>query len=253
MDKKGFSYAQAKFLPRNYEFAPVTLSNCRVVSDREAQELAGMPQLKNTLQLLQRYDYIIRGMVLELTGWILRDKYEHELVTKTVELPLTWWDMFRDKYFPLWWLKWRPSRTATKTFTFEQQIRVCPHANVAWPDKRHLDFLTFENENPFVTINQTTPECLVHHVPMVLCFYSRGPGDPPGNGWTCRECTKEREGEATGKNGTDTNGDGDCMYCGPSLRHPPKESKEQEKLCPTCGVKESEPHADPRCYVRERR
>jgi len=213
MSKEDFPHAQAEFLPRNYEFAPVTLSTLRVVSDREAQELAGVPQLRNTLQLLQHYDYILRGMVLELTGWILRDKHEHEPVTKNLEVPATWWSMLVKDHFPKWWKDRWPPKSRTETFTFEQQIRVCPHANVTWPDRRHLDFLTFENENPPVTINQTTPECLLHHVPMVLHFYSRGPGDPPGNGWTCRECTKERE-----------------------------------EPCPMCGTDEPEPHADPRCY-----
>jgi hypothetical protein len=222
MPKEGPLHIQAKSV-KGYEFAPVILSTLKVV--KEAEELDKLPQLRNTLQLLQRYDHTLRGMVLELTGWILRDKHEHETVLKDLEVPKTWWDMLVRDHFPKWWKDRWPPKSRTEHFAFEQQIRVCPHADCSWPDRRHLDFLTFENENSSVTASQATQECLVHHIPMVLCFYNRGPGDPPGNGWACPECIKEREAEGAGKAGTpgtcpcgkEYDGDGNCAACGPLL------------------------------------
>lgn len=38
---------------------------------------------------------------------------------------------------------------------------------------------------------QMPPRCFKHDKLMVLGFYDR-PGSPPGNGWTCQQCTNER-------------------------------------------------------------
>ena len=140
---------------KRYTFKRLDLSSRRVMTEafmeedkdsRLTHELDRCPQLRTTLDLYSHYSKYLRGMVLDLTGWILRDSHEHELVTKEAQVPATWWDMLvRDK-FPLWWKKRWPIKTKVQYFTFEQQVRVCPHADIAWPDPAHLDFITFEME-----------------------------------------------------------------------------------------------------------
>ena len=39
--------------------------------------------------------------------------------------------------------------------------------------------------------NTEPPVCEKHAEKMILCFYDR-PGSPPGNGWSCQSCAKER-------------------------------------------------------------
>jgi hypothetical protein len=42
--------------------------------------------------------------------------------------------------------------------------------------------------------NSQPPVCNRHERQMVLCFWYR-PGGPMGNGWSCPDCSKEREAD----------------------------------------------------------
>ena len=44
--------------------------------------------------------------------------------------------------------------------------------------------------------NYAPPRCSRHNEQMIISFYDR-PGSPPGNGWVCQSCIKERTAEAT--------------------------------------------------------
>ena len=186
---------------KGYQFERHNLSVSRILSEGYIkEELSKVPGLGNTLGLTVRDSYIsnlAKHMVLELTGWILRDKHEHEVVHKseeiTINVPETWWDMLKQDHFPKWWLKLWPVRTVGLSkkayFEYEQQIRVCPHANVAWPDDRHLGFLTFEPVLPREAGGFTG-------------VWGPNPTDSVVN---CPSCGV----------GRDTDGDGDCALCGP--------------------------------------
>ena len=138
-----------------YNFRKFPICTQRVVDDSLLKalgvELDQVPQLRDTLRLSGRADRLLGAMVLQLTGWILRDSHEHELVSKEAEVgvdaPATWWDMLVEDHFPEWWKARWPVRhkriTRTVWARYEQQVRVCPHSDIAWPDERHLDFLTW--------------------------------------------------------------------------------------------------------------
>jgi len=53
---------------------------------RAARELAMVPGLRNSLELYRDYSYVLGKMVLRLTGWVLRDEHQHEVVTKTMAI-----------------------------------------------------------------------------------------------------------------------------------------------------------------------
>ena len=196
---------------KQYQFERMNLSVSRILTDGTIkEELDRVPGLRNTLRLDIRDSYtfsLAKHLVLELTGWILRDKHEHELVYKseeiTINVPLTWWDMLKQEHFPEGWLKRWPVKTVGLSkkvhFQYEQQVRVCPHANVAWPDERHLHFLTFE----------TTPLAGVPEVTK---------GKSADSGVMCPSCGV----------GQDTDGDGGCALCGP-LRRKMKEPERPAK------------------------
>lgn len=158
-----------------------------IPQDRVSEELGRVPQLRSTLRASADLDYILRGMILRLTGWILRDKHKH-MVTKTmsISVPINWWEMLKRDHLPKWWNDRWPvvNHTLTKEFTFEEEVRVCPHADVAWQDPQHIRFLEFHNDPP-------------RDKPGVLCP-------------TCGV-------------GQDTDGDGNCAFCGPKYRKLKKE------------------------------
>jgi 8-oxo-dGTP diphosphatase len=66
--------------------------------------------------------------------------------TMAIKVPASWWQMLKRDCLPAWLTRRFPVRTrdVTETFSFEQQVRVCPHSDVAFSDPRHMGFLTFE-------------------------------------------------------------------------------------------------------------
>jgi hypothetical protein len=198
---------------KKYWFERFPLSASRVFSEGYLkEELGKIPGFRNTMKLEARERYVMdtaRHLVLELTGWILRDKHEHEIVYKseeiTIDVPATWWDMLKQDNFPESWLKRWPVKTVGLSkkahFEYEQQIRVCPHANVAWPDERHLNFLTFKTPSLRETGGFTG-------------VWGPGPKDPD---IYCPSCGV----------GLDTDGDGNCVLCGPPRKR--KKSDDSER------------------------
>ena len=114
---------------------------------RAREELGMLPCLRNSLELRREYSYILGRMVLRLTGWVLRDEEQHEVVSKTmaIKVPASWWQMLKRDCLPAWLTRKFPVRTrdVTEAFSFEQQVRLCPHADVAFSDPEHIEFLTF--------------------------------------------------------------------------------------------------------------
>ena len=232
---------------REYIFERLNLMTQRVLSNSVCQEMeayrGSIPGLINTLELRSNYDYLLRGMLVELTGWIIRDKHEHEVVTKNMEVPATWWDMLKSDHFPGWLLRYYPAKTKTITMAYEREIRVCPHANVAWPNGKHLEFLCFE-DNDLPSYATTGPllgytgssekekgKAVITNEPLEAWRkkFTKTEGRPPNSSeeyrwqvWEDLEMDAARmsrvksEGVPCGCGlGTDTNGDGDCVVCGP--------------------------------------
>ena len=87
-----------------------------------------------------RVDEMIRAMVVEM--WTEMDRTIAEVVTLEVKVPSTWWQHFKEKYFPLWLAKWYP---VVYTYRSEsvQRYNLCPH-NETGPRKgpnKHIAFL----------------------------------------------------------------------------------------------------------------
>jgi hypothetical protein len=59
-------------------------------------------------------------------------------------------------------------------------------ADIAAQLKQQMEINVKLDGIPFV------PHCLWHSEAMAINFYDR-PGSPPGNGWVCRSCMRERQ------------------------------------------------------------
>ena len=83
-------------------------------------------------------------MVYQLQVWLLKDSHKHmEQVTIKME-PINWWQMMKEG-FPEWFKRRWPVKLRERVYLVETQIRVCPHADIAWDDSKHINFLTYED------------------------------------------------------------------------------------------------------------
>ena len=100
-------------------------------------------------------DRFCEGMVYTLRVYLAGNtKSDVKMVENTVAgdpVPTSWWQMLKRDHAPEWFKKRWPVVTSIKHYTVMQEVsysetRVCPHADVAWPDNSHLHFLTYEDK-----------------------------------------------------------------------------------------------------------
>ena len=85
------------------------------------------------------FDLVIDCLVMQLTAYVARG--EHEQIG-FIQIPSTWFEHFKEAHFPAWALKrWS---VVYRDIPYTKTIRICPHANVAWGDCRHIEFLSRE-------------------------------------------------------------------------------------------------------------
>lgn len=88
-----------------------------------------------------KHDY--EKIYLGIRAWLLKGEHV-EIETVSIETDKTWRDMFKRQYFPGWLLKRFPPETRVVTKDVERKIYICPHADIPFKDRRHLDFITYD-------------------------------------------------------------------------------------------------------------
>ena len=130
-----------------YFFEPVvkttSLERYRVNTEAVFRE---MPFVRNSLQV-----DIERGIkecwhecVLKLGAFLLKST-QKRMGTGSYTVPATWWQHLKESHFPAWLLRRFPVKHTQHTYAYETEIRLCPHADIAWPGGQHIDFMTYED------------------------------------------------------------------------------------------------------------
>jgi hypothetical protein len=83
---------------------------------------------------------LVDQMALDMHYFVL------EMPTKTTKyterrFPQDWWQAFRQRWFPEWWLRRWPVKEYSLYLATVCEYNVCPHLSHD-PQKRHLTFLT---------------------------------------------------------------------------------------------------------------
>ena len=96
-------------------------------------------------------DQMAHAVVCDIRGFVLKMAEQKELKrTKTAEqsviYPRDWWQAFRQRWAPKWWLDRYPVQMTTVTIATQTDVvekhetRICPHTRV--PDNRpHFHYL----------------------------------------------------------------------------------------------------------------
>jgi len=87
----------------------------------------------------------VRSSLLKLKTYLLKRAHK-QIGVGSYRFPATWWEHLKKTHFPAWLLARFPVKYALVAYEYETEIRLCPHANIAWPDGAcHLDFLTYND------------------------------------------------------------------------------------------------------------
>lgn len=129
-------------------------------------------------------DSHIKRLVLQLETWILAGEHkEHYTYRQT---PKTWWQHFKKEVFPKWLLGKFPVEYDEETIQIKGKTYVCPHANVKWPNRKHLEFMTqdIESFDP-VSLEDKLKEVLIWRIQLMRDTEGRTCYCPDGTCWAC--------------------------------------------------------------------
>lgn len=90
-------------------------------------------------EVLARIDLEARRIISDVVFKLLGKKWDEEIVqsTEVIEFkaPLDWWQAFRERWFPRWWLRRHPVRYRVERREVLKRVtvhryNVCPHIKV---------------------------------------------------------------------------------------------------------------------------
>lgn len=101
------------------------------------------------VEMLQRCDIRTHVDVIRNDLVFMLDTYMVGIPKETIDLeaewPEDWWEAFRERWFPAWWLKRWPVKCHRIALHTKKYGPVCPHLDV--PDKgTHLAWLSQQEE-----------------------------------------------------------------------------------------------------------
>jgi hypothetical protein len=121
-----------------------------VINFRVEERLSELELRCSNVRLDAHHDMALRHLVFALDAWAAAGQkvevYVHET---TVRWPATWWQHFKQAWFPRWLLRRFPVVTATRVVKTKvvTAVNVCPHLTVD-PERRHVEFLLLTPEQP---------------------------------------------------------------------------------------------------------
>lgn len=144
--------AQSQYISDDTPFDPdaMSIKFTRLLKERIGVSMAIPLHVVERARFDVEIDHITESMLVHLNTWLLRGE-DTQKATGAYQTPASWWDHFKVTYFSHAMLRVFPAKYATHTYTYTEHIHVCPHADVAWPDRRHIDFMEMRR-----TVGRTT-------------------------------------------------------------------------------------------------
>lgn len=109
------------------------------ISIEQAISLRDMNFARNHAEMSAQIDDFARALIIRLATYLLAGP-EEVRVDVEEKWPADWWQAFRERWAPRWWLRRWPVRYKTLSIHRRLKTRVCPHANVK-TDRDHLEWL----------------------------------------------------------------------------------------------------------------
>lgn len=112
------------------DFEQVVLEKVRLSLERVFQR-EQLHFLRNELQVEAYLCQRTQDLVLRITTAVIaKERVEEEVCTRKVACPANWWQHFRERWFPKWWLARWPVRYKFTDIEIHKHYYCCPH--VAW-------------------------------------------------------------------------------------------------------------------------
>ncbi len=117
-----------------------------ILSMRRATPLKDMELAAANAEVFPTIDRDLEILVLELRTWILAGK--HPETWETISYPQDWWQHFRLRFFPEFWLGVYPVKYKRERVRTRGNVYVCPHADLKFRDPKHLEFIAQDSWKP---------------------------------------------------------------------------------------------------------
>ena len=104
------------------------------------QQIIPWSTLRESITLYSEQDIVLRGMVLSIQAYVLAEEVDcrHRDVSFVFKFPSTWWQHFKQSYYPEWLLRKFPvrySESIGKKRVIFRRLATYPKANIAIPDR----------------------------------------------------------------------------------------------------------------------
>lgn len=126
-------------------FQQVILEKLRIDIE-QTLSMQGLHFARNHAEMSAYVDNAARALVVRLTTYLIAGP-EEERVDVEEKWPTDWWQAFRERWFPHWWLRRWPVRYRTLSVHRRFKTRVCPHVNIL-NKQDHLGWLLGQGPEP---------------------------------------------------------------------------------------------------------
>lgn len=120
----------------------------RIVLDRfriAFRQAISMQQFQGETDIKLVMDHCMRQLIVEVQAFIAAKEHKSLVKSSSIQLPADWWQYFRERWFPRWWLRKHPVKMMTiEQVHTDQIINVCPHLPISTNGGRqqlHLEWL----------------------------------------------------------------------------------------------------------------
>jgi len=108
----------------------IVLERMKLYLRREV-DLESIAGVRDSAKFYAHLDEYTRRLVLEMRAYVLAGEKVTEETSTTLTWPADWWQAFRARWFPRWWLRRWPVRHEVRVVTTKTTIvRTCPHLSI---------------------------------------------------------------------------------------------------------------------------
>lgn len=107
-----------------------------------SQQMISEYAIRSAITLDVFKEDVSRHLVAQLTMYCVTKEQNQEKMQGSVSYPSTWWQFFKRRYFPKWWLKKYPVKVTRINYDMMRVFKICPHIETK-ENATHAEWLEY--------------------------------------------------------------------------------------------------------------